>query len=304
MLKRKTRKISLAVVMVALLTVLQFPVNGQEFFLDIANHEYEEDINRMYEESYVEGVGHRQYKPDLLLTNAQAIQLAVNVFDMNLDSFNFVKEPLATDYFLEADNDAWYAPAFIIAGANTVKVERTLVPSEPVTRQNFYHIFNLVEDSGMNPQDNLTRGQAANIIVKSLDYLKSEGYISEMSKSFEASLDAEAAPDAIEFIFDIHNQTESDQVITFSSSQTFDFNVYNSDGEQVYNWASVRSFLMMIQEVSIEKEAYVRYVTPWDYTDASGEKLPVGTYKVVFTSQFMFEEEQVEVSDEVIIDIQ
>jgi hypothetical protein len=292
MLKRKTRKISLAVSMICLLAVLQVPVNAQEFFLDIANHEYEEDINRMYEEGYVQGVGHRQYNPDALLTNAQAVQLAVNVFDLNLDRFNFIKEPLATDYFIEADNEAWYAPAFIIAGANTIKVERTLVPAEPVTRQNFYHLFKLVEDSSMNAQDSLTRGQAANIIVKSLD-----------SKSFEAFLDSEATPDAIEFIFDIHNQTESDQMITYSSGQTFDFNVYNSEGQHVYNWASTRSFIMMIQEVSIEKEAYVRYVTPWDYTDASGEKLPTGTYKVVFTSQFMFEEEQVQVSDEIIIDI-
>ncbi len=55
-------------------------------FLDIANHEYEEDINRMYEEGYVQGVGNGEYRPDALLTNAQAIQLAVNVFDLNLDS--------------------------------------------------------------------------------------------------------------------------------------------------------------------------------------------------------------------------
>lgn len=290
------RKISLAVSMICLLTVLQVPVNGQEFFLDIANHEYEEDINRMYEEGYVQGVGNGEYRPDALLTNAQAIQLAVNVFDLNLDRFKFVKEPLASDYFSEADNMSWYADAFIIAGANGVDADQDLVPAEPISKEGFNRLFKLegkiAEDSSMNAQDSLTRGQAANIIVESLD-----------SKPFEASLDYEAAPDAIEFIFDIHNQTESDQMITFSSSQTFDFNVYNSDGEQVYNWASVRSFLMMIQEVSIEKEAYVRYVESWDYTGASGEKIPAGTYKVVFTSQFMFEEEQVEVSDEIIIDI-
>eukprot|EP01155_Anaeramoeba_flamelloides_P005545 Anaeramoba_flamelloidesa1076438_23.p1 GENE.a1076438_23~~a1076438_23.p1 ORF type:complete len:309 (+),score=38.47 a1076438_23:212-1138(+) len=307
MLKRKTRKISLAVVMVTLLTVFQFPVNGQEFFIDINGHEYEEDINRLREEGYVEGVGNSQYKPDEVLTNAQAIQLAVNVFDLNLDTFRFIKEPMATDYFLEANNDAWYAEAFIIAGANTMKIDRTIMPDNPITGQNFIQLFMLEDAPGnegmISLRFDLTRAEAANSIVESLDYLKAQGHIPEEEKPFASSLDTEVGVDTIDFIFDIHNQTEEDQVITFSSSQTFDFDVYNSDGEQVYNWASVRSFIMMINEVPIEKDSYVRYEVPWDYKDATGEKLPAGTYKVVFTSQFALEEESMEVSSEVIIDI-
>ena len=307
MLKSKTRKISFVVVMVTLLTVLQFPVNGQDLFIDTNGHEYEEEINRLLEEGYVEGVGNSQYKPDEVLTNAQAVQLAVNVFDLNLDIFRFIKEPMATDYFLEADNDAWYANAFIIAGANTIKIDRTIMPNEPITGQNFIQLFMLEgapENDGMiSLRYDLSRGEAAKSIVQSLDYLKAEGYISEEEMPFDASLDTEMGVEAIDFIFDIHNQTEEDQVITFSSSQTFDFDVYNSDGQNVYNWASIRSFLMMIKEVPIEKDAYVRYEVPWDYKDATGEKLPAGTYKVVFTSQFTFEGEAIEVSSEVNIDI-
>ncbi|GEM_PF-1186253 len=302
-----TKKISLPLALMILLTGIQVPINGQEFFSDIQDHVYQEAIQQLYMEGYVEGVGNGMYRPDDFLTNAQAIQLAVNIFDLNLDRFRFIKEPLASDYFLEADNDAWYAKAFVIIGANGVALDRALKPNEPIRPMEFERLFRL--EGGpqvgelIEPDSPLKRGEAAMILVQSLDYLKAEGHIVEKEKAFDASLDAKVGRDSVEFIFDIHNQTESDQVISFSSSQTFDFNVYNSDGDQVYNWASVRSFLTVITDVAIEKEGYVRYETPWDYTDASGQKLPAGAYKVVFTSQFKFGEEPIELSSEVLIDI-
>ena len=276
----------------------QFPVNGQEVFIDISGHDDEEAINRLYEEGYIEGAGNHRYNPDRVLTNAQAIQLAVNVFKLDLDTFLFVKEPLATDYFSEADNSAWYASAFIIAGANSVNIDRTIMPNEPISRKQFQQLFMLENtsenDNTMDRQKSLTRGEAANSIFKILERLK----------PFQSSLDTEVGANNIEFIFDIHNKTESPQVIIFNSTQIFDFDVYNSGGEHVYNWASIRNFLMIYNAVDIENDSYVRYKLPWNYKDATGEKLPAGTYTVVFTSQFMFEEEPMKLSSEVTIDIQ
>lgn len=339
-------RISVVILIVCLLATIGVPVNAEEVFTDIASHIYKEQITQLYQEGIVKGVGNKQFSPDKLVSNAQALQLYVNVFKLNLDRFRFIKQPLATDYFIMADNNAWYADALIISSVNGIEADREMIPTDAITRERFYHllitqmenqyalpmiklipvtvsdekdidsslqgiiqrsltygIVALDEEGRFNPKANITRGEAANAIVLMLDYLKSHNYISKESTSFLALLNTEIDNDEINFFFDIHNQTGLDQTITFSSGQRFDFNVYNSKDEQVYNWSSIRSFMMMIQEVNIEKDSYVRYETPWDYKDASGEKLPSGRYKVVFDSHFMIGEEPLDIRSEVMIDI-
>lgn len=340
------RKLSVAMLIVCLVATINVSVNAEEIFTDITGQIYKDQITQLYMEGIIKGVGNHQYSPEVALTNAQALQLYVNVFKLNLDRFRFFKQPLATDYFPKADNNAWYADALIIASANGIEADRELVPTSAITRESFYQllitqmenqysfpmiklipvsitdeenidasfqgsiqrgisygIIALNEDGGFNPKSSLTRGEAASAIVHALDYLRLHEYISKESKPFQTFLNTEVSSNEINFVFDINNLTDTDQMITFSSSQTFDFNVYNSKDEQVYNWSSVRSFMMMIQDVSIVKDEHVRYEIPWDYKDASGAMLPAGSYKVVFNTNFMYGEEPIDLSSEVMIDI-
>jgi len=340
------RKLSVAALIVCLLATIKVSINAEEIFTDITGHIYKDQITQLYQEGIIKGVGNHQYSPEAALTNAQALQLYVNVFKLNLDRFRFFKQPLATDYFPKADNNAWYADALIIASANGIEADGELVPIDAITRESFYHllitqmenqyafpmmklipvsitdeenidasfqgsiqrgisygIIALNEDKKFNPKANLTRAEAANAIVLALDYLRLHEYISKEAKPFQTSLTSEVIGEEINFAFDINNLTDINQTITFSSSQTFDFDVYNSKNEHVYNWSSVRSFMMMIQDVSIVKGGHARYEIPWDYKDASGTRLPSGSYKVIFTTNFMYGEEPIELSSEVMIDI-
>ncbi len=73
------------------------------------------------------------------LTNAEGVHLLVKGFDLSLAAFLFMKEPLASDYFDRVPNDAWYAPSFVIAGANKLPLPRSIDPSAHMTREEFAH---------------------------------------------------------------------------------------------------------------------------------------------------------------------
>lgn len=343
MLKRKWGAIILALYLIVspVLTI-----QAEDVFTDINNNSNKDQIIQLYQKGLVKGVGNHLFRPDSLLSNAEALQLFVNVFQLNLDRFRFIKAPLATDYFANANNDAWYSDAFIKASVNGIEADVNLIPKDMMTRESFYQllinqmenqyglpmiklvpvdisdeddmdilvqgiiqrgisygVIKLNEDGSFDPKGSITRGEAANAIVKVLDYMKTNHVDSMNISPFIAQLNTKEGANEITFQFDLYNQTDFNQVITYSSSQSFDINIYNSKDEQVYNWSSNKSFMMMIQDVTINKGSFVSYVETWDYKDLSGELLPVGTYKVVFETQFEYEGEPVYLSNEVMVDI-
>jgi hypothetical protein len=215
--------LKLKLVSFILLAVLVFSSTAQAFaattpFKDIDNSAYKDKITGLQERGFIKGTGNGMFAPDSPLTAAQGIQLFVNVLNLNLDAIRFIKEPKATDYFKNANNDAWYANAFIIASVNSLDLPNDLNPDQEWTREEFiyylvksfefhyempmiklmaYEIkdedkieaehsgaiqralaygFTKLDASGkFNPDDKITRAEAAAIIYDAINYVEEMG---------------------------------------------------------------------------------------------------------------------------------
>ncbi|WP_019914764.1 S-layer homology domain-containing protein [Paenibacillus sp. HW567] len=117
---------------------------GQSFaaadaFQDLSGTPARDKIAALQQKGVLHGVSAAQFKPNAPVTAAQGIQMFVNAFGLNLDTIRFVKAPLATDYFVKASNDAWYADALIIAANNAMDLPADLDPAKNWTREEFTH---------------------------------------------------------------------------------------------------------------------------------------------------------------------
>lgn len=119
------------------MAVTAVPISAYLGFTDIAGNMYEADIKALYEKEIIKGVGNGAFNPTGQLNYAQMIQVLVNLFDLNLDTVKFIKEPLATDYFINADNNAWYANALITASVNGINLPNDIDLNETVTKEVF-----------------------------------------------------------------------------------------------------------------------------------------------------------------------
>ncbi|WP_379138896.1 S-layer homology domain-containing protein [Paenibacillus sp. sgz500958] len=128
---------------------------GQSFaaaapFSDVANSTAKNKIVSLYDKGVINGVGNGQFKPNASMTAAQGIQLIVKALDLNLDLVRFIKEPKATDYFANANNDAWYANTLITAAVNNMDLPADLDPNKVWTREEFTHQLILAMESHSN----------------------------------------------------------------------------------------------------------------------------------------------------------
>ena len=119
------------------MVITAVPISAYLGFKDITGNLYEADIMTLYEKEIIKGVGNSLFDPMGQLTYAQMIQVFVNFFDLNLDTIRFFKEPLATDYFIMADNDAWYANALITGAVNGINLPYDIDLNTAVTKETF-----------------------------------------------------------------------------------------------------------------------------------------------------------------------
>ncbi|MDQ6417921.1 S-layer homology domain-containing protein [Paenibacillus sp. LHD-117] len=130
--------------MITLSTVTAFSLcfAGQSFaaanpFSDLANIAAKDKIIALQEQGIVHGISDGLFAPNATITSAQGVQLIVNAANLNLDLVRFLVEPKATDYFKNANNDAWYANALITASVNGVELPADLDPNKKWTREEF-----------------------------------------------------------------------------------------------------------------------------------------------------------------------
>jgi hypothetical protein len=135
----KTKIVTLSVAAVLTVTLAGQSFAAAKQFTDLSNTAAREKILVLQENGYVKGVGNDLFAPNETITAAQGIQLIVNAFNLNLDLVKFIKEPKATDYYVKADNNAWYAEALIIAAVNGLKAPGDLDPNQKWTREEFTH---------------------------------------------------------------------------------------------------------------------------------------------------------------------
>ncbi|MCQ4088224.1 S-layer homology domain-containing protein [Saccharibacillus sp. JS10] len=103
-------------------------------FSDLQKVPQAQQIIALQEAGIVKGAKDGKFNPQSILTNAQAIQLTVDTFGLNIDHLNFFKKPEASDSFPKASNDAWYSDALVIAAYSNLNLPRDLDPNAPATR--------------------------------------------------------------------------------------------------------------------------------------------------------------------------
>jgi len=108
-------------------------------FSDTETHPNKDAIRALQEAGIVKGEYNGKFNPDGQLTYASGIALLVNAFDLNIDHIRFVKQPLASDHFPHAKDDAWYSDALVIAAHSGLEIPSDMRPEAAMTREQFAH---------------------------------------------------------------------------------------------------------------------------------------------------------------------
>ncbi|WP_307475392.1 S-layer homology domain-containing protein [Paenibacillus harenae] len=170
-MKTKFKMITLSTV-----TALTLSFAGQSYaaitpFSDITNVEAKDKIIALQEQGLVHGISDDLFAPNATVTAAQGVQLIVKALNLNLDLVRFLVEPKATDYFKNADNDAWYANALITASVNGVVLPADLDPNKKWTREEFTHqLISTIETHSNLPQIKLVPAQINDNADLTIDY--------------------------------------------------------------------------------------------------------------------------------------
>lgn len=179
---------------IALVTVLLLSMTGQSFaaaspFTDINGLASKDKIIALYEDEVIKGVGDGLFNPDGTLTAAQGVQMIVNAFDISLAAFLFIKAPLATDWFKNANDNAWYADALIRAGANDIGLPADLDPNAKWTKEDFtYYLIMAMESHYEMPMINMMYIETADEAEMTIEY---QGAIQRSMKYNITALDQE-----------------------------------------------------------------------------------------------------------------
>lgn len=166
-MKTKNKMAALATTAVLILTLAGQSFAATSPFTDLTNIKEKDDILSLQEQGIVKGTGNSLFSPSKVVTAAQGIQFIVNALGLNIDNIRFIKEPKATDYFKKADNDAWYANAFIIASINGLDLPNDLDPSQVWTREEFtYQLDQAIESHVILPKIKLVP-----VVIKDQDQI-------------------------------------------------------------------------------------------------------------------------------------
>lgn len=123
------------------MTGLLFLIGQSVFaFSDTKGDPNADQIDSLQKQGILSG-GSGHFRPNAKLTYAEGISMLVKGFDLKDDNV-YIKEPKASDYYTKIKDNAWYAPAFIIAHADGLDVPKDVDPSAIMTREQFaHHLF-------------------------------------------------------------------------------------------------------------------------------------------------------------------
>lgn len=334
-----------ALLVASILTLSTASLMANEIFTDTGESPYQEEIKAVSGQGIMNGVGKGLFAPDKELTFAEAIQLTVNLLDMNTDNIRFIKEPLATDYFVNANNHSWYNQAMISYSVNGGQMDPNIMPGDLITKELFlnflvtdveqykempkvkiehteivdeeeiqvdyqgaiqraltYGLVTLDASGQFNPKDTILREEVAAILVNLTAYLERQSQV-DLEADFESALDYNLVDEGIELVLTVGNLNDQAVTIVYPSSQTFNYIVYDENGDMLYNWAADKSFLMMLTEVTVlANEELVSTVT-WDLKDGLGNIQEAGKYRIVMETAFYFNEDMIEISEEVVVEL-
>jgi predicted secreted protein len=114
--------------------------NVPDDFTDIQGHWAEQDIKLVSGLGLMNGTetneqGLRLFSPDEIVTRAQLAAVLQYTFQLDYGQIKFIKPPLASDYYPDVDNQAWYANSLVMCAINNIfPASDSFYPDRPVTR--------------------------------------------------------------------------------------------------------------------------------------------------------------------------
>lgn len=95
------------------------------YFGDVSGHWGAPAINQVAEWGLMQGIGQDEqgngiFAPDMTVSRAQAATVLVNIFGLDWGGRQFVKQPLATDYYTDINMSDWFAGSLVMCGINQV----------------------------------------------------------------------------------------------------------------------------------------------------------------------------------------
>jgi len=111
------------------------------------------------------------FLPEATITTAEGIQLIVNAFDLNIDGIRFLKMPVASDYYKNANDNAWYANTLIIAANRGFELPADLDPNKMWTKEEFvYQLMHVMESKNALPMINVVPAKIADESELNISY--------------------------------------------------------------------------------------------------------------------------------------
>lgn len=109
-------------------------------YIDVQKHWAQEVVQEVSARGIMQGTGTNEqgfktFLPDKATTRSQAAAVLVRTFALDTGGKTYIKQPLASDFYQDVDNQAWYANAVLMCAINGVlKSSDTFYPDQPVSR--------------------------------------------------------------------------------------------------------------------------------------------------------------------------
>lgn len=129
--------------MMSVVLLLSLPLTGRASstpFVDLQGHWAQTVVEEICAQGLMQGMGHdewgnRIFAPNQQLTRAQAAAALVTCFKLDYGAIRFVKQPLASDYYQDVDDQAWYAGLVLLCAINQIFAGSDLFfPERPISR--------------------------------------------------------------------------------------------------------------------------------------------------------------------------
>jgi hypothetical protein len=85
-------------------------------------------------------------------------------------------------------------------------------------------------------------------------------------------------PPVIPMRIQVYNHSRIPVRFHFTTSQRYDFSIYNSRGYEVWRWSDDKAFLQVQGEIILNPGESVTYTTSIKFVDKNGEAMPVDLY--------------------------
>jgi hypothetical protein len=139
-MKNTIEKRKWSIILLSLMLV--FSLSQSVFaFKDLNSSPAKEQIMELKEAGIIKGVSETNFSPEKQTTYAEAITFIVRAFDINLNHFTFIKQPMASDYYTNIDDHAWYANPFMVAQLNGLEISKDVVANQLITREEFAELL-------------------------------------------------------------------------------------------------------------------------------------------------------------------